>query len=73
MVCLNNFFKNDYNQENNKYIYDNKIEIKLSELAKFDPILYFNTIEFPSLMLGIFDLVIDKYSQKQIQINNLYY
>jgi DNA replication licensing factor MCM4 len=58
---------------NNKYIYDNKIEIKLSELAKFDPILYFNTIEFPSLMLGIFDLVIDKYSQKQIQINNLYY
>jgi DNA replication licensing factor MCM4 len=68
-----NFSENENRLINNKYIYDGKIEIKLSELAKFDPILYFNTIESPGLMLGIFDLVIDEYSQKQIQINNLYF
>ena len=48
-----NFSENENRLINNKYIYDGKIEIKLSELAKFDPILYFNTIESPAVKLEL--------------------
>jgi len=63
-------FNKVLNNYPNKYISKkinkkwNILEINLSFLARFDPILYFNIIQSPGAMVTLFDVVINRYYLK---------